>query len=148
MIEDDGSYCCKGPMQALNACDASAVLTLTVVVSPVITAGQYQTVLFGSNTTLECIIEDVGNPPFAVSRWQKNEQRLVTDGAKYFSQLIGNTMSLTIVNSTIDDEDHYQCILETSTFEIIQTSVHLSVKYSMIARNTGSCNGASYCNYV
>ena len=141
IIEDDGFYCCKGPMQALNACDESAVAKLTVVMLPKLVPGQQQTVLVKSNARVECIIKYVGNPSFVVYRWQKSGQRLLTDGTKYTSQLIGNTMSLTIVNSTIDDEGYYQCILETSTFEIIQTSVRLSVQHSMIARNTESCNG-------
>ena len=147
-IEDDGFYCCKGPMQALDACNESAVLKLMVIMPPLIVPGQNKTVLVGCSATIECIIEDFGNPPFVVNRWQKSGQRLVTNGRKYSSQLIGNRMFLTIVNSTTDDKGYYWCILETSTFEIIQTSVHLSVKHSMIAHNTGSCNGVSYCNYA
>ena len=141
IIEDDGFYCCKGSMQALDACDESAVVKLMVILPPVIDPGQHQTVLVESNATVQCIIKDVGNPPFLVNRWQKSGQRLVTGGIKYLSQLIGNRMFLTIVNSTTDDEGYYQCILETSTFEIIQTSVYLSVKHSRIVHNAGSCNG-------
>ena len=80
---------------------------------------------------MECIIENVGNPPFAVFRWQKSEQRLMTDGIKYISQLIENIMFLTIVNSTSDDEGYYKCILETAVFQRREASVYLSVNDSV-----------------
>ena len=138
--EDNGTYCCKGPTQSLDPCDESATATLIVVIPPMIVAGQNQTVLVGNNVTIECIIEDVGNPPFVVFRWQKLRRRLVTDGKKYISQLIENRMFLTITNSTIDDESYYQCILETPVFQRRQASVYLSVNDTMII-HTGSING-------
>ena len=146
-IEDDGIYCCRGPLQTLDACDESAIVNLKVVMPPVIVPGQHQTALVGSSVTIECIIKEFGNPPFVVNRWQKSGQRLMIDGRKYSSQLLGNRVFLTIVNSTANDEDHYQCILETPIFEIIQTSVFLFVKRSVIAQSTGLCNGMSHCNY-
>ena len=145
--EDNGTYCCKGPMQALDRCDESAKVNVIIIMSPVIVAGQNQTAFAGSNATVECIIENVGNPPFVVHRWQKNNQRLVTDGIKYSSQLIGNRMFLTIINSTTDDEGYYKCIIETSNFEIRQAPVYLSVNHTRIA-HTGSANGMFNCNYV
>ena len=101
--------------------------------SPVIVPGQNQTAFAGSNATVECIIENVGNPPFAVHRWQKNKQKLMTDGIKYSLQLIGNRMFLTIINSTTDDEGYYRCIIELSNFEIRQAPVYLSVNHTRIA---------------
>ena len=145
--EDDGLYCCTGPLQLLDACDDSATATLTVVVPPVIIAGQNQTVSVRSNAIMKCIIEYVGNPPFVAHRWQKSEQRLVTDGTKYTSQLIRNRMFLTIVNSTTDDEGYYQCILETSSFEIQEAIVYLSVKNATIT-HMELTNGGSCCNCI
>ena len=128
--EDNGTYCCKGSMQALDACDESATATLIITVPPVIVPGQNQTVFVTNNVTMECVIEDVGNPHFEVFRWQKSGQRLVTDGTKYTSQLIGNRMFLTIVNSTINDEGHYRCILETPVYQRRQATVYLTVNHT------------------
>ena len=91
-----------------------------------------------------CLIESVGKPPFTVFRWQKSGQRLVADGRKYISQLIGNRMFLTIVNSTADDESYYQCILETSVFQRRQGSVYLTVNHTR-ATHTELTNGAFNC---
>jgi len=124
---DNGSYCCKGPTQ--DQCDESAIADLVVVVPPVIVSVQNQTVLVQNNVTLECIIENEGNPPFIVNRWQKSGERLVTDGTKYTSQLIGNMMYLTIVNLSNDDEGFYQCILETSASQVTEAFVYLSVDH-------------------
>ena len=138
--EDNGTYCCKGPMQALDTCDDTATAHLIVVVPPVIAPGQDQTIHVGKNATMECIIGNVGNPPFSVSRWQKSDQRLVTDGTKYISQIIGNRMFLTIINSTTDDEGNYKCILETPVFQRREASVYLSMNHTSIA---GLTNGKS-----
>ena len=129
--EDNGTYCCKGPTQTLDTCDGTATAYLIVVVSPVIAPGQNQTAYVGRNAVVQCIIENAGNPPFAVFRWQKSAQRLVTDGTKYTSQLIGNIMVLTIVNSTTDDEGYYQCILETAVFQRREASVFLAINDSV-----------------
>ena len=96
---------------------------------------------------MECIIENVGNPSFAVFRWEKSEQRLATDGTKYSSELIGNRMFLTIVNSTTDDEDYYQCILETPVFQRREASVYLFVNHTSIINGT-SCIICFNCMYV
>ena len=120
--EDNGTYCCKGPMQPLDTCDETATANLIVVVPPVITPGQYQA---GRDAVVKCIIKEPGYPPFVVSRWQKSEQRLVTDDTKYASEIINNTMLLTIVNFTTDDEGYYHCILETSVFLRVEASVYL-----------------------
>ena len=80
--EDNGTYCCKGSTQALDRCDESAKASLIIIMSPVIVAGQNQTAFVGSNATVECIIENVGSPPFVVHRWKNSGQRLVTDGTK------------------------------------------------------------------
>ena len=141
--QDNGTYCCKGPSQALDTCDETATTNLIVVVSPVITPGRNQTAHVGTNAVVECIIENGGNPRFEVFRWQKSELRLVTDGTKYSSELIGNnTMVLTIHNCTTDDEGYYQCILETPVFQRIETSVYLSVNDSVT--HMGSNDGMSY----
>ena len=142
--EDNGRYCCKGPTQALDTCDETPTANLIVVVPPVITPAQNQTVYAGRNAVVECIIENVGNPPFAVFRWQKSEQRLIADGIKYISQLIENIMFLTIVNSTSDDEGYYKCILETSTafYQRREASVYLSVNDSVT--HMGLTDGMSY----
>ena len=137
------SYCCKGPTQTLDTCDETATAHLIVVVPPVITPGRNQTAYVGRNAVVECIIENVGNPPFVVFRWQKSEQRLVTDGTKYSSELIGNnTMVLTIHNSTTNDEGYYQCILETAVFQRREASVYLSVNDSVT--HMGLTDGMSY----
>ena len=117
-------------MQSLNSCDESAAANVIVVALPVIIPGQHQTVLVGSNATVECIIEHMGSPPFVLDRWQKSGHRLVTDGTKYSSQLIGNRMFLTILNSTAEDEGYYECIIETLAFEIKQASVYLSLNHT------------------
>ena len=139
--EDNGTYCCKGPTQTLDTCDETATAHLIVVVPPVVTPGQNQTVHVGRNAVVECIIENAGNPPFVVFRWQKSDQRLVTDGTRYISQLIGNRMYLTIVNSTTDDQGYYRCILETAVFQRREASVYLSVNHSInhIGSNDGNC---------
>ena len=142
--EDNGMYCCKGPQQTLESCDESATANLIVVVPPVIAPGQNQTVFAKSNATMGCIIEYVGQPPFTMFRWQKSGQRLVTDGTKYISQLIGNRMFLTIINSTTDDEGYYQCILETPVFQRRQAFVYLTVNHTGTT-HTGLTNGAFYC---
>ena len=137
--EDNGTYCCKGPTQALDTCDDTATAHLIVVVSPVVAPGQNQTGFVGRNAVVDCVIENVGNPPFSLARWQKSEERLVTDGTKYSSQVIGNRMFLTIINSTTDDEGYYKCILENSVFQRREASVHLSVNYSIT--HTGMSDG-------
>ena len=142
--EDNDTYCCKGPQQTLDTCDESATANLIVVVPPVITPGQNQTVLVENNATLECILEYPDNQPYEVyHRWQKSGQRLVTDGTKYISELIGNRMFLTIINATTDDEGYYQCIIETSIFQRTEDSVYLSVNNTTII-NTRLTNGESY----
>ena len=141
--EDNGIYCCKGPSQPLDTCDETATAHLIVVVPPVITQGQNQTAYVGRNAVMQCIIENAGNPPFEVFRWQKSAQRLVTDGTKYTSQLIGrNIMVLTIVNFTTDDEGYYQCILETAAFQRTEASVYLAVNDSVthLGSNDGMAN--------
>ena len=143
--EDNGTYCCKGPTQTLDTCDGNATAYLIVVVPPVIAPGQNQTAYVGRNAVMQCIIENAGNPAFAVFRWQKSAaQRLVTDGVKYTSQLInGNIMVLTIVNSTTDDEGYYQCVLETAVFLRSEASVYLAVNDSVT--HLGSSNGMYVC---
>ena len=131
--EDNGTYCCKGPTQPLDICDDTAIAHLIVVIPPDVTPGQNQTVLIGLDGTVECVIEYVGNPPFTVFRWQKTQQRLVTDGIKYISRLIGNRMFLTIVNSSTDDQDYYRCILETPVFQRREASVFLFVNHTNIS---------------
>ena len=116
--------------QVLNSCDESATANVIVAILPVIIPEKNQTVLVGSNATLECIIEHVGSPPFVLQRWQKYGHRLVTDGTKYTSQLIGNRMFLTILNSTTEDEGYYECIIENLAFEIKQASVYLSFNHT------------------
>ena len=144
MREDGASYCCKGLMQTLNSCDESATVNVNITILPEITPGQPQTVLAGDNATVKCIIKDEGSPPFVLQRWQKSGQRLVIDGTKYISSPPNRTiMVLTIVNSSAEDVGHYECITETSTFEIKQASVELSLNCSMIAQ-IGSCDGMSY----
>ena len=142
--EDNGSYCCKGPLQALDECDESATANIIILIPPVVLPGKNQTVVVRSNATIECIIEYVGNPPFVASRWEKSGRRLVPDGTKYIFQLIGNRLFLTIVNSTNDDEGYYQCILETSRYEIQEAFVFLSVN-NATRTHTESTNGESYC---
>ena len=132
-------------MQALHTCDESATANVLIVVPPVIVPGQNQIAFVRSNATIECIIEQFGNPPSVVFRWQKSQQRLVTDGTKYISQVIGNKMFLTIVNSTTIDEGHYRCILETSCLHRKQASVYLTVNRTQVT-NTRLSNGASYSN--
>ena len=127
----------------LDVCDENAKATLIVVIPPVIVAKQNQTVLVGKNVTIECIIENVGIPPFVVYRWKKFKQRLMTDRKKYISQLIENRMFLTIVNSTIDDESYYQCILETPVFQRRKAFIYLSVNDTRIT-HAGSINGVYY----
>ena len=134
--DDNGTYCCKGPTQALDTCDETATAHLIVVVPPVITPKQNQTAYVGRNAVVECNIENIGNPPFAVFRWQKSKQRLVTDGTKYSSQLIGNRMFLTIYNSTTNDEGFYHCILETPVFQRREASVYLFVNHTSITNGT------------
>ena len=145
--EDHGTYCCKGPLQALDACDDSATANITILIPPIIIPGKNQTVFVRNDAIMECIIEDVGNPPFVAYRWQKSGQRLIADGTKYTSWLIGNETFLTIVNSTTDDEGYYQCILETSNFEIQEAFVYLSVNYPTITHSELN-NGGSLCNYI
>ena len=141
--EDNGTYCCKGPTQPLDTCDETATAYLIVVVPPVITPGQNQTAHVGRNAIVQCYIENVGNPPFAVFRWQKSAQRLVTDGTKYISQLIGgNIMVLTIINSTTEDEGYYRCIVETAVFQRREASVFLAVNDSVT--HMGSNDGMAY----
>ena len=147
ITEDNGTYCCKGPTQALDGCDKNATMNIIIIMSPAIVAGKNETAFVGNNATVECIIEKVGNPRFVMHRWQKSEQRLVTNGIKYSSQLIGNKMFLTIINPTTDDEGYYKCIIETSNFEIRQAPVYLSVNHTRIAHK-GSANGMFNCNYV
>ena len=142
--EDNGTYCCKGSMQALGGCDESATATLIATMPPVLVPGQNQTVFVTNNVTMECVIEDVGNPRFEVFRWQKSGQRLVTDGTKYTSQLIGNRMFLTIINSTTNDEGHYQCIVETPVHQRRHNSVHLIVNHTGIP-HVGLTNGVFNC---
>ena len=137
--EDNGTYCCKGPTQ--TTCDDTATAHLKVVVPPVVTPGQNQTVHVGRNAIMECIIENAGNLPFAVFRWQKSGQRLATDETKYSSHLIGNRMFLTIVNSTTDDEGYYQCILETAFFQRREASVYLSVNHCINHDHMGLTEG-------
>ena len=144
--KDNGTYCCKGPTQALDACNESATATLMIVKPPVILPGKNQTVFVRSNVILECIIDNVGHPPFAVFRWQKSQRRLETDGTKYTSQLIGNRMVLIISNSTSDDEGNYRCILETPTFQRRQATVYLAVDSTRIA-HTGLTNGNYKMSY-
>ena len=146
--EDNGTYCCKGPMQALGTCDDSATASIMVVVPSVIVPGQSQTVPDMSNTTIECIIEQFGNPRPVVFRWQKSQQRLVMDGTKYISQVIGSRMFLNIINSTTNDEGYYRCIVETSCLRSIhrkQASVYLTVNHTRVT-NSWLTNGALYCN--
>ena len=147
--EDSGMYCCKGPQQTLESCDERAIANLIVVVPPVISPGQNQTVLVENNVTLECIIEYPDNQPYVVyHRWQKSEQRLVIDRTKYITQFIGNRMFLTVINSTTDDEGYYRCIIETSSFQRAENSVYLSVSNTTII-NTRLTNGESYnCWYI
>ena len=140
--EDNGTYCCKGSMQALDACDVHATATLIITMPAVLVSGQNQTVFVTNNVTMECVIEDVGNPSFEVHRWEKSGQRLVTGGTKYISKLIGNRMFLTIINSTTNDEGYYQCILETRVLQRRQASVYLSVNNTRIVDNTGLTKGA------
>ena len=142
--EDNGTYCCKGPQQTLDTCDETATANLIVVVLPVIAPEQNQTVLAKRNTTMGCLIVNAGQPPFTVFRWQKSGQRLMTDGTKYISELIGNRMFLTIINSTTDDEGYYQCILETPVFQRSQASVYLTVNHTG-KTHTASTNGVFYC---
>ena len=142
--EDNGTYCCKGSMEALGVCNENATANLIVVVPPVLAPGQNQTVLAKNNVIMGCLIESAGQPPFTMFRWQKFEQRLVTDGIKYISQLIGNRMFLTIINSTTDDEGYYQCIIETPVFQRRQASVHLTVNHTGTT-HAGLANGAFYC---
>ena len=142
--EDNGTYCCKGPQQTLDTCDERATANLIVVVPPVIAPGQNQTVLTMSNATIGCSIENAGQPPFTIFRWQKSGQRLVTDGTKYISELIENRMFLTVVNSTTDDEGYYKCILETPVFQRRQGSVYLTVNHTRTT-HTGLTNGVLYC---
>ena len=139
--EDNGTYCCKGTMQALDACDKSATATLIITMPPVLVPGENQTVFVTNDVTVECVITDVGNPRYGVHRWEKSGQRLVTDGTKYTSQLIRSRMFLTIVNSTTNDEGHYQCILETPVYQRRQASVYLTVNNASTI-NTGLTNGA------
>ena len=73
--EDTWTYCSKGPTQPLDTCDETATAHLIVVTSPVIAPGQNQTAHVGKNAVVQCIIENAGNPAFAVFRWQKSEQR-------------------------------------------------------------------------
>ena len=114
-----------------------------MVVPPVTTPGRNEMTHIGRNAVVECIIENGDNPHFTVFRWQESEQRLVTDGTKYSSELIGNnTMVLTIHNSTTDDEGYYRCILETAVFQRREASVYLSVNDSVT--HMGSNNGMSY----
>ena len=142
--EDNGTYCCKGPQQTLDTCDERSTASLIVVIPPVIAPGQNQTVLAMSNATIGCLIENAGQPPYTMFRWQKSEQRLVTDRTKYISELIGNRM-LTIVNSTTDDEG-YKCILETPVFLRRQGSVYLTVNHTRTCTtHTGLTNGVFYC---
>ena len=131
-------------MQTLDACDARATTTLIITMPPVLVPGENQTVFVTNNVTLECVITDVGNPSFVVFRWQKSRQRLVTDGTKYTSQLIGNRMLLTIINSTTNDEGHYQCILETPVYQRRQASVYLIVNNTGTT-HAGLANGAFNC---
>ena len=146
--EDNGTYCCKGSMQTLDGCDERATATLLITMPPVLVPGRNQTVFVTNNVTMECVIEDVGNPRFEVFRWQKSGQRLViTDGTKYTSQLIGNRMFLTVVNSTTNDEGHYQCILETPVYQRRQASVYLTVNHTGTA-HAGLTNGASIVRSV
>ena len=142
--EDNGTYCCKETMQALDACDESATATLIITIPPVLVPGENQTVFVTNNVTVECVITDVGNPRYGVHRWEKSGQRLVTDGRKYASQLIGNRMFLTIVNSTINDGGHYQCILETPVYQRRQASVYLIVNHTRTS-HAGLTNGAFNC---
>ena len=111
-----------------------------------IVPGQNQTVFVTNNVTLECVIEDVGNPHFVVFRWEKSQQRLLIDGRKYTSRLIGSRIILTIVNSTISDEGCYQCILETPADQRRQASVYLIVNNTRIL-TTRLTNGAFYFHY-
>ena len=134
--EDSGSYCCKGLMQSLNSCDKSATASIIVITLPKIIPKQNYTLNVGNNVTVECIIEHVGNPPFVLHRWQKSGHRLVMDRTKYISQQIENRVLLTILNSTAEDEGYYECVVETSTFEIEQASVYLSLNYT-IRSHTG-----------
>ena len=127
-------------MQALDSCDESATATLIITIPPVIIPGQNQTVFVTNNVTLECVIEDVGNPHFVVFRWEKSQQRLLIDGRKYTSRLIGSRIILTIVNSTIKDEGYYQCILETPADQRRQASVYLIVNHT-----DGLTNGTFNC---
>ena len=100
-------------------------------------------IFVGRNAVMQCIIENVGNPPFSVFRWQKSAQRLVTDGTKYTSQLIGgNIMVLTIVNSTTEDEGYYWCIVETEVFQRREAVVFLAVNNSVT--HMGSNDGMTF----
>ena len=125
--EDNGTYCCKGPTQPIDTCDQTAIAHLIVVVPPVIAPGEYQA---GRDGVVECIIKNKGYPPFVVSRWQKSEQRLVTDGTKYASEITEKRMLLTIFNFTTDDEGYYRCILETPVFQRVEVSVYLPMNHS------------------
>ena len=131
-------------MQVLDTCDKSATATLIVTMPPVLVPGQNQTVFVTNNVTMECVIEDVGNPHFEVHRWENLGQRLATDGTKYDSQLIGNRMFLTIINSTTSDEGYYQCILETPVYQRKQASVYLTVNNTRIVGDRGLTNGGCY----
>ena len=49
--EDSGTYCCKGLIQALDACDESATATLKITMPPVLVPGWNQTVFVTNNVT-------------------------------------------------------------------------------------------------
>lgn len=132
---DNGSYCCKESDTVKDIkCDERATATLQVVTPPSIVSGPNRTVSVGNNVTLECIIRNEGTPAFVVYRWQKSEQRLVTDGMKYISRLNEDRskMVLIVIESNVDDEGYYQCVLETPAFQRIKKSVYLSLDHANI----------------
>ena len=76
----------------------------------------------------------------------KSGQRLVTDGTKYVSQLIGNRMFSTIVKcpQLTNDKDYYQCMLQILVYQRRQASVYLTVNNTRIVGNTRLTKGACY----
>ncbi|XP_065920909.1 uncharacterized protein [Dysidea avara] len=125
---DDGQYCCKTLSSGLESgCSPSATAAITIALPPIISTLKHQVTFVGKTITLKCDIANKGRPAASVLLWQRYGKNILKS-VKYSVNISDNGTSLTITNTTAEDEGYYNCVVQNSKGQSDNKSMYLFVQ--------------------
>ena len=123
VAEDEGQYCCKAFSEI--QCSPTAIANITILLPPVLSPLQNQTIQVGETISLNCTVI-FGEPTTFL--WQKDGKNNSKNDTNYSITHSENRTTLVVTNVTIMDKGYYKCIAKNKRNQQANESLYLQVE--------------------